>query len=95
MYLSLYNYIPNQHHCQNVKKTIAFMQYTIQSLLWCHLYHKPKITQCGKTRNSLSQKNNSSNQRFSNFIFCKKVAITNSFSKWCVSKFCSFHTVDQ
>jgi len=61
------------------------MQYTIQiqSLLWCHLYHKPKITQCEKTRNSLSPKNISSNQLFSTILFVKRLLSRFFFSKKC------------
>ena len=46
-------------------------------------------TQCEKTRNSLSQKNISSNQLFSN-LFSKTVTFTKFLPKMCL---CNFHTV--
>ena len=46
-------------------------------------------TQCGKTRNSLSLKKNSSNHLFSNF-YCKTNAFTKFLQKKCEREFLQF-----
>ena len=51
-------------------------------------------SQCGKTRNSLSPKNISWNQLFSNF-FKKPIIFTKFLSKKLQSKFLDIHTVSQ